>query len=174
MKADLDNAANLLGVNRISGGGDDELSKIRNAKPVSKEDWEALASQAYEAAIKPQSSRAGYEKYFGPHLITLICRDMRDVDMRLMSTRLKDMAEKKTKAEKEAKKNGGVLKKPKPKNTSTASAKNTVDTTNCESLQSFYPRLKSLTSCASLQRRRRERGGRPRLHVALFGALDGA
>ncbi|KDN40169.1 translation initiation factor eIF3 subunit [Tilletiaria anomala UBC 951] len=130
LKADMDNAANLLGQNRISSSDDPTLNKLLNAKPVSKEDWDSFSTQLFEQLIKPQTSRTGFDKHFAPHLITLLSAGMRDTDMRLASAKLKDLAEKKAKAEKEAKKAGGQVKKPKPKNNSTASAKDKIDTAN--------------------------------------------
>lgn len=59
----------------------------------------------------------------------LLTEPLRDVDMRKMSVKLKELAEEKVRKEKEAKKGGGniakVAAKGKPKSVGTSSAKNT-------------------------------------------------
>ncbi|KAK0528305.1 Translation initiation factor 3 subunit J component [Tilletia horrida] len=124
IRADVENAANLLGTSRISA--DDALAKLRSANPVSKEDWEAYANNVFNELLKRQSSRPGYDKHFAPFVTKLVYAPLRDVEIRKGSTKLRELAEEKTKAEKEAKKNPGG-KKTKPKSIGTSSAKNTMD-----------------------------------------------
>lgn len=130
LKADIENARNLLGASKVDDS--EPLSKLANANPSTKEDWEALSKDIYEQLLKQYASRAGFDRYFAPHLILQLSQGMRDVDMRLSGNKLKDLAEKKARAEKEAKKAGGAIKKPKPSNTSTASAKDKIDLGACE------------------------------------------
>ncbi|PWN99707.1 translation initiation factor eIF3 subunit [Tilletiopsis washingtonensis] len=130
IKADLDNAANLLGTAKIAVT--DDSSSLRNAKPASKEDWESFASELYTTMIRKQASRPGFDKHFVPFLCGLLASEgLRDVDMRKLSTRWKELADEKVKNDKEAKRLGG--KKPaaaaaKPKSVGTSSAKNVIDT----------------------------------------------
>lgn len=127
IKADIDNAANLLGVTRVIGS-DDTTASLRIAKPSTKEEWESFASDVYTQIIKKQAGREGFGKSFVPAFSKLLAQEgLRDVDMRKLSTQWKDLAEKKTQADKDAKKFGG--KKPaavaaKPKTVGTSSAKN--------------------------------------------------
>lgn len=129
LTADLENARALLGSAKVGGGDEDgPLAALRASKPNTKEDWEAYAEGVYEQLLKPQTARTGFDKYLAPRLLLLLGEHMRDADLRLTSNKLRELAEKKIKAEKEAKKAGGApVKKPKPKNVSTASAKNKVD-----------------------------------------------
>ncbi|PWN46777.1 translation initiation factor eIF3 subunit, partial [Violaceomyces palustris] len=102
---------------------------LKSMNPTSKEDWEKLSTELYNELVKKHSTKPGFDKNFVPHLLKLICTNLRDVEIRKNSTRLKEYAEEKVKAEKEAKKSGGGAKKaPKPKTVGTASAKNVIDT----------------------------------------------
>lgn len=107
---------------------DDSTSSLRNAKPANKEDWESFASELYTTLIRKQASRPGFDKHFVPALCGLLASEgLRDVDMRKLSTRWKELADEKVKNDKEAKRLGG--KKPvaataKPKSVGTSSAKN--------------------------------------------------
>ncbi len=162
LQADLDNARALLGATNLSrtgsaGGasgasGDSVLpaelaTALKSAKPTTKDEFEKLAVLLADGLFKPLAQRigtapgAGFDKQFLPALfLTLADRHMRDVDMRLASTKLRDAAEKKAKAEKELKRTGGnvaaaaaaATKKAKPKNVSTASAKDKIDMDACE------------------------------------------
>ena len=144
LKADVENAANLLGTSRISDGTcstfssprkplshthktfiDDPVSKIKSANPSSKEDWEKFSDLIFTELIKKHSTKPGFDKHFAPHFVRNVCSPLRDVDIRKTSTKLKEFAEEKVKAEKEAKKTGGQKKAAaKPKTVGTASAKN--------------------------------------------------
>ncbi|KAK0549111.1 Translation initiation factor 3 subunit J component [Tilletia horrida] len=125
IRADVDNAASLLGTSRISAS-DDPLVKLRSANPVSKEDWESYANSLFTELLKKQSTRPGFDKFFAHSLTKLVYQPLRDVEIRKGSTKLRELAEEKVKAEKEAKKNPGG-KKPKPKTIGTSSAKNVMD-----------------------------------------------
>lgn len=131
IKADIDNAANLLGVTRVVGS-DDSTASLRNAKPNTKDEWESFATELYDTLIKKQAGRDGFGKHFAPAFAKLLASEgLRDVDMRKMSTQWKDLADKKTIADKEAKRLGGkkpVPSAPKPKTVGTSSAKNVIDT----------------------------------------------
>lgn len=132
MQSDLDNAAALLGQTSVQDSAPDAgLDALKSAKPVSKGDWEKLAQDIYAKVVSTYAGRAGYDKFFAPAMTMLLSEKMRDTDMRLTATKLREAAEKKARAEKEVKKSGGAQKKPKPKNLSTASAKDGIDTTNC-------------------------------------------
>ncbi|CAD6887232.1 unnamed protein product [Tilletia controversa] len=125
IRADVENAASLLGTSKISPA-DDALLKLRSANPVSKEDWEAYSTTLFDELLKRQSSRPGFDKLFAHHFAKLLYTPLRDVEIRKGSTKLRELAEEKVKAEKESKKNP-VGKKPKPKSMGTSSAKNTMD-----------------------------------------------
>lgn len=136
LQSDLDNAAALLGQTSVKDSAPESgLDALTGAKPATKGDWEKLAQDVYTKVIAGYAGRPGYDKFFGPALMMLLADKMRDTDMRLTATKLRDAAEKKARAEKEAKKAGGAAaaaaKKPKPKNLSTASAKDGIDITNC-------------------------------------------
>ncbi|EPQ29691.1 uncharacterized protein PFL1_02911 [Pseudozyma flocculosa PF-1] len=127
LRSDVENAATLFGASRISD--DDPVAKIKSSNPTSKEDWEAFSDLIFAELIKKHASKPGFDKHFAPHLIKNLCSALRDVDIRKTSTKLKEYAEEKAKAEKEAKKTGGQKKAaPKPKTVGTASAKNIIDT----------------------------------------------
>lgn len=136
MRSDLDNAAALLGSTKIdaeqSGSKmDAPTAELASANPTSKEDWEAFAKSLYNTLIAPKAGRPGFDKHFFPSLLTLLTTNgLRDVDMRKGSTKLRELAEAKVKADKEMKKTGGNLKKlqtVKPNQVGTSSAKNTID-----------------------------------------------
>lgn len=148
LQSDLDSAAALLGQTSVKDTTPGEgLAALKGAKPVTKGDWDKLAQDIYAKVIAGYAGRPGYDKNFGPALILLIADKMRDTDMRLTATKLRDAAEKKARAEKEAKKAGGAQKKPKPKNLSTASAKDGIDTTNCAlPRRLLHPRILTLGS----------------------------
>lgn len=93
-------------------------------KPSSKEDWESYAQQLWNQLLKAQSSRPGFDKHFVPALCNVVSEPLRDVDCRLMSSRWRELGEKKGKVEKEKKASGGKKKAEKPKQVGTASAKN--------------------------------------------------
>lgn len=137
LQSDLDNAAALLGQTSVqdSTAADTTttagLDALTGAKPESKGDWDKLAQDIYQQVVSTYAGRAGYDKFFAPAMTMLLSEKMRDTDMRLTATKLREAAEKKARAEKELKKAGGAQKKPKPKNLSTASAKDGIDTTNC-------------------------------------------
>ncbi|KAE8223866.1 hypothetical protein CF319_g3161 [Tilletia indica] len=124
IRADVENAASLLGTSKISA--DDALSKLRSANPVSKEDWEEYSTTLFNELLKRQSSRPGFDKLFAHHFAKLLYSPLRDVEIRKGSTKLRELADEKTKAEKESKKNP-VGKKTKPKSIGTSSAKNVLD-----------------------------------------------
>ncbi|KAL9940097.1 hypothetical protein V8E36_000802 [Tilletia maclaganii] len=124
IRADVENAAALLGTSRIAA--DDALSKLRTANPATKEEWEAFATEVYNELLKRQSARPGFDKHFVPQITRLVYGTLRDVEIRKGSTKLRELAEEKTKAEKEAKKNP-TGKKTKPKAVGTSSAKNVMD-----------------------------------------------
>lgn len=126
IKADVENAANLLGTSKIKD--DEGTASLRNAKPQSKEDWEKFANDLYASLVKSQSTRPGFDKHFVPALCRLLAEPLRDVDCRKQSADWKKLADDKTKAEKEKKLGGGKRKAEKPKQVGTASAKNTFDT----------------------------------------------
>lgn len=129
IEADLDNAATLIGTTSLTSN-DAPTSELAKAKPSNKGEWEKYAEDVYASVIKPQQSRPGFDKHFFPHLLTILARStLRDVDLRKGASRLRELAEEKVRAEKEAKRTGGNahLNKPKPKQVGTASAKNTVD-----------------------------------------------
>lgn len=102
---------------------------LSDAKPSSKEDWEAFAKSLYDKLILPKASRPGFDKHFFPKMITLLTTNgLRDVDMRKGSTKLRELAEAKVKADKDMKRTGGNLRNlqnAKPKQVGTSSAKNT-------------------------------------------------
>lgn len=132
MRSDLDNAAALLGASSLdekkTAAGAAVPSSLADAKPTSKDEWEAFATELYQTLVQPKASRPGFDKYFFPHLITLLTTNgLRDVDMRKGATKLRELAEAKVRADKEAKKTGGNVKRPaaKPKQVGTSSAKNT-------------------------------------------------
>ncbi|KAL4399809.1 Translation initiation factor 3 subunit J component [Malassezia pachydermatis] len=135
MRSDLANAEALLGSTTLDDkkkqlASDAASSSLANAKPSSKEEWDAFAKDLYSTLIQPKSSRPGFDKHFFPALLTLLTtHGLRDVDMRKGSTKLRELAEAKVKADKEAKKAGGNKRAPvtKPKQVGTASAKNTID-----------------------------------------------
>ncbi|CCU98433.1 unnamed protein product [Malassezia sympodialis ATCC 42132] len=134
MRSDLDNAAALLGASSLdekkTAAGAAVPSSLADAKPTSKDEWEAFATELYQTLVQPKASRPGFDKYFFPHLITLLTTNgLRDVDMRKGATKLRELAEAKVRADKEAKKTGGNVKRPaaKPKQVGTSSAKNTID-----------------------------------------------
>lgn len=131
MRSDLDNAAALLGASSLDGtkkGAAGAPASLLEAKPTNKEEWEAFAADLYQTLVQPQASRPGFDKYFFPRLLTLLTTNgLRDVDMRKGATKLRELAEAKVRADKEAKKTGGNVKRPaaKPKQVGTSSAKNT-------------------------------------------------
>ena len=129
IEADLDNAASLIGEAKLTST-DPTTSSLSDAKPSNKAEWEKFAEDVYAAIFKAQESRPGFDKHFFPHLLTVFARStLRDVDLRKGSSRLRELAEEKVRAEKEAKRTGGNahLNKPKPKQVGTSSAKNTYD-----------------------------------------------
>ncbi|KAN0059666.1 Translation initiation factor 3 subunit J component [Thecaphora frezii] len=127
LKSDVENAATLFGGARISD--DDGVAKLKSSNPSSKEDWEAFSNLIYTELIKKHAAKPGFDKHFVPHLLRNLCTSLRDVDVRKASTLLKEIAEEKVKAEKEAKRTGGQKKAAaKPKTVGTASAKNIIDT----------------------------------------------
>lgn len=136
MKSDLDNAAALLGGTNLSEPKEDTkpavpvpTSGLASAQPSSKAEWEKYADDVYEGFIKPKAGRAGFDKNFFPHFLALLTSNgLRDVDMRKGSTKLREYAEAKVKADQELKRTGGNAKRPvanKPKQVGTSSAKNT-------------------------------------------------
>ncbi|WFD25775.1 Translation initiation factor 3 subunit J component [Malassezia nana] len=130
MRSDLDNAAALLGASSLEKGAAGAPASLLEAKPTNKEEWEAFAAELYQTVVQPQANRPGFDKYFFPRLLTLLTtHGLRDVDMRKGATKLRELAEAKVRADKEAKKTGGNVKRPaaKPKQVGTSSAKNTID-----------------------------------------------
>ncbi|PWN43888.1 translation initiation factor eIF3 subunit [Ceraceosorus guamensis] len=142
LKADVDNAANLLGVTKVSGatssGADASgLGSLKSAKPNTKEEWEKHALDIFSQLVKPLSSRPGYDKHFVPALCNALGgpdAGLRDVDMRKLGNRWRELAEEKVRWDKESKKLGGrkpaaaTAAKAKPKTVGTSSAKNVIDT----------------------------------------------
>ncbi|WFD33310.1 Translation initiation factor 3 subunit J component [Malassezia cuniculi] len=129
LEADLDNATSLIGDTKLTST-EPTTTSLANAKPSTKAEWEKFAEDVYAAVFKAQESRPGFDKHFFPHMLAVFARStLRDVDLRKGSTRLRELAEEKAKAEKEAKRTGGNahLNKNKPKPVGTSSAKNTVD-----------------------------------------------
>ena len=153
IESDLDNAASLLGASQIdekqSGGS--MFSSLTSAKTTNKDEWEAYAKEVYNKLIQPRSSLPGFDKHFLPCLLTLLTtQGLRDVDMRKGSTKLRELAEAKVKADKEAKKTGGNVKRTvpaKPKQVGTSSAKNTYVS------KSVYLTCTALTSRRTATRR---------------------
>lgn len=131
IKADVENAASLLGTSKISA--DEGINSLRSAKPQSKEDWEKFSNELFSTLVKGQAGRTGFDKHFVPHFCKLMAEGLRDVDCRKQSTDWKRIADDKTKAEKEKKLGGAKRKTDKPKQVGTASAKNVYDTRACES-----------------------------------------
>lgn len=138
LKSDLDNAAALFGGVQLDeeepapskAAAPAASSELAQAQPTTKEQWEKYANDVYEAYVKPQASRGGFDKHFFPHFLTLLTSNgLRDVDMRKGSTKLREAAEAKVKADKELKRTGGnktvAAAKAKPKQVGTSSAKNT-------------------------------------------------
>ncbi|WFD42835.1 Translation initiation factor 3 subunit J component [Malassezia psittaci] len=144
MQSDLDNAAALFGGAKLDQDDEkQEVSKVAEtassglaaSQPATKEQWEKYADQVYDTFIRPQSSRAGFDKQFFPHFLKLLTSNgLRDVDLRKGSTKMREYAEAKGKAEQELKRTGGnrpaAAAKAKPKQVGTASAKNTYVTMN--------------------------------------------
>lgn len=130
IKADVENAANLLGTSKIAA--DEGVSALQSAKPSSKEDWEKFSEDIYRTLIKSHSTKPGFDKNFVPHFTKLLSTNLRDVDCRKLSTEWKKIADEKTKEEREKKLGGGKKKAEKPKTVGTASAKNVYDTKACE------------------------------------------
>jgi translation initiation factor 3 subunit J len=129
IKADVENAANLLGTSKISNAASVDAS-LKPTKLSTKEEWEEFSDNLYKSLIKQHSTKPGYDKYFVPHFTKLLAENLRDVDCRKQSTAWKNIADEKTRAEKEKKSGGGVTKSTKaakPKTVGTASAKNTID-----------------------------------------------
>ncbi|WFD03004.1 Translation initiation factor 3 subunit J component [Malassezia obtusa] len=143
LKSDLDNAAALFGDIKVDEAkGEPETEKpapkpdvgtktLASAQPTTKEQWEKYATDVYDAVVKPQAGRAGFDKHFFPYFLTLLTSNgLRDVDMRKGSTKLREAAEAKVKADQELKRTGGnraAANKAKPKQVGTSSAKNTFD-----------------------------------------------
>ncbi|WFD29105.1 Translation initiation factor 3 subunit J component [Malassezia sp. CBS 17886] len=127
LRSDLDNAAALVGETQIDDGN--APSALSRAKPAKKEDWEQFGTQLYNELLRPKAGLAGYDKYLFPHLLALLAsQGLRDVDLRKASTKLRELAETKVKAEKDTKKTGGNKRAAaKPKQVGTSSAKNAVD-----------------------------------------------
>lgn len=134
MEADLDNAAALFdGVNlepaapKPAASASPDLVKM---KTTNKAEWEAYANAVYESVVRPKAGTAGFDKFFFPQFLALLTTNgLRDVDMRKGSTKLRELAEAKDKADQELKRSGGNAKpaagKAKPKQVGTSSAKNT-------------------------------------------------
>lgn len=131
MRSDLANAEALLGASSLGDKKDatGAPSSLVDAKPTTKDDWEAFAQELYQSLVQPKASRAGFDKHFFPAFLKLLTTNgVRDVDMRKGATKLRELAEARVKAEKEAKKTGGNLKRlqaTKPKQMGTSSAKDT-------------------------------------------------
>lgn len=129
IKADVENAANLLGTSKINNTASVDAS-LKPTKLSTKEEWEEFSDNLYKTLIKQHSTKPGFDKHFVPHFAKLLSENLRDVDCRKQSTAWKNIADEKTRAEKEKKSGGGVTKTTKgakPKTVGTASAKNTID-----------------------------------------------
>ena len=110
----------------------EQSTSLAGAKPTTRVEWEKLVDDIFDAAIKPYSGRPGFDKFFFPQLLTAMSNSsLRDVDLRKGSTKLRELAEAKVKAEKEAKKTGGNVAKPavkaRPNQVGTSSAKDSHD-----------------------------------------------
>lgn len=130
IKADVENAANLLGTAKMAS--DEGASSLKPAKLSTKEDWEAFSDDIYRTVVKAHSSKPGFDRFFVPHFAKLLAENLRDVDCRKQSTHWKTIADEKTKLEKEKKAGGAKTKTAaKPKTVGTSSAKNTIDMRSC-------------------------------------------
>lgn len=128
IKADVENAANLLGTSKITNSTSID-TLVKPTKLSTKEEWEEFSDNLYKNLIKKHSTKPGYDKHFIPHFTKLLAENLRDVDCRKQSIAWKSIADGKTKAEKE-KKSGTSAKSgkaAKPKTVGTSSAKNTID-----------------------------------------------
>ncbi|CAO1631948.1 unnamed protein product [Parajaminaea phylloscopi] len=134
IKADVNNAADLLGVTDLGDDDDDDYNETYRAAdksssgskaaaaggaslpawasantPKNKAEWDSLAASLYAQTLKQHAAKdpQGFAKHFVPALTKQILAPLRDVDVRKLSTSVKGWADEKTAAEQAARRAGG-------------------------------------------------------------------
>ncbi|EAU83088.1 hypothetical protein CC1G_11172 [Coprinopsis cinerea okayama7 len=100
LKADLNNAADLLGAAALGGTSSSELDSIISAQPRTKEDFQKLSTQIYEYIIKRHSTKPLYAS-FVEHLAREMAQPLKDVEVRKVASGLTTLANEKQKEQRD-------------------------------------------------------------------------
>ncbi|KAK7690473.1 hypothetical protein QCA50_005571 [Cerrena zonata] len=109
LKADLSNAADLLGAAALGGTSSSELDSLISAQPRTKEDFIKLSDQIIAFIIKRHQDKPLYAQFVEHHVRSL-AQPLRDVEVRKAASGLTTLANEK---QKEARDKTSGKKKPK-------------------------------------------------------------
>jgi translation initiation factor 3 subunit J len=111
LKADMSNAADLLGAAAYGGTASSELDSLISLQPRTKEDFQTLSERIIEFITKRHESKPLYHTFVEHHARAL-CASLKDVEVRKVASGLTTLANEKQKEQRERASN-----KKKPKST---------------------------------------------------------
>ncbi|KAJ3483818.1 hypothetical protein NLI96_g6055 [Meripilus lineatus] len=100
LKADLNNAADLLGAAALGGTSSSELDGLISAQPRTKEDFIKLSDQIIEYIVKRHQSKPLYAS-FVEHHVRQLAIPLRDVEVRKAASGLTTLANEKQKEQRD-------------------------------------------------------------------------
>jgi len=100
LKADLDNAASLLGSAALGGTSSSELDSLISANPRTKEDFQQLSSKIIEYVIQRHQAKPLYAS-FVEHHVRALAQPLKDVEVRKAASGLTTLANEKQKEQRE-------------------------------------------------------------------------
>jgi len=112
LKADLNNAADLLGAAALGGTSSSELDSLISFQPRTKEDFQKLSDWIIEFVVKRHQSKPLYHAFVEQHARALAL-PLKDVEVRKVASGLTTLANEK---QKEARDKASGKKKPKATN----------------------------------------------------------
>lgn len=96
IKADLDNAAVLLGAAGLGGTSSSELDALISANPRTKEDFQDFSTRIIEFIVKRHQTKPLYAS-FVEHHVRELCQPLKDVEIRKAASGLTTLANEKQK-----------------------------------------------------------------------------
>ncbi|KAF8808678.1 translation initiation factor eIF3 subunit [Phlegmacium glaucopus] len=100
LKADLNNAADLLGASALGGTSSSELDSLISFQPRTKEDFQKLSDRIIEFVIKRHESKPLYPIFIEHHARAL-AMPLKDVEVRKVASGLTTLANEKQKEQRE-------------------------------------------------------------------------
>jgi translation initiation factor 3 subunit J len=94
IKADLDNAAVLLGAAGLGGTSSSELDALISANPRTKEDFQDFSTRIIEFIVKRHQAKPLYAS-FVEHHVRELCQPLKDVEIRKAASGLTTLANEK-------------------------------------------------------------------------------